>query len=87
MALEEHQRMEMMHRDKQRKESESSVHRALLNISPELDRRGRNSPLPQAVQGAQPRHIGPGGDNPGIKMEFLAFLDCIYTFFPLSFFC
>lgn len=70
MTLEEHQRMEMMHREQHRKESEGSVHRALLNISPELDRRGRNSPLPQAVQGAQPRHIGPGGDNPGIKMEF-----------------
>ncbi len=72
MTLEEHQRMEAMHREQQqnRKESDGSVHRALLNISPELSRRGRDSPLPQAVQGAQPRHIGPGGDNPGIKMEF-----------------
>lgn len=69
MTLEEHQRI-MLHREQQRKESEGSTHRAVLNISPELNRKGRNSPLPQAVQGAQPRHIGPGGDNPGIKMEF-----------------
>ncbi|SMY20345.1 unnamed protein product [Zymoseptoria tritici ST99CH_1A5] len=71
MTLEEHQRMEMMHREQQhRKESDGSVHRAVLNLSPELNRRGRNSPLPQAVQGAQPRHLGPGGNNPGIKTEF-----------------
>ncbi|KAK5175726.1 uncharacterized protein LTR77_000865 [Saxophila tyrrhenica] len=72
MTFEEHQRMELMHREQQqnRKESDGSAHRALLNISPELNRKGRNSPLPQAVQGAQPRYVGPGGDNPGIKMEF-----------------
>ncbi|KAK3686640.1 hypothetical protein LTR37_019621 [Vermiconidia calcicola] len=70
MTLEEHQRLEAMQREQYRKESDGSTHRALLNISPELNRKGRNSPLPQAVQGAQPRHIGPGGDNPGIKMEF-----------------
>ncbi|KXT06465.1 hypothetical protein AC578_5990 [Pseudocercospora eumusae] len=70
VTLEEHQRMEAIQREQQRKESEGSMHKAILNISPELNRRGRNSPLPQAVQGAQPRHIGPGGDNPGIKMEF-----------------
>ncbi|CAK4030561.1 Hypothetical predicted protein [Lecanosticta acicola] len=69
MTLDEHHRLEHQ-REQQRKESEGSVHRSLLGISPELNRRGRNSPLPQAVQGAQPRHIGPGGDNPGIKMEF-----------------
>ena len=36
MTLEEHQRMEAMHREQQqnRKESEGSMHRALLNISP-----------------------------------------------------
>lgn len=67
ITFEEHQRME---RDQQRKESDGSTHRSLLGISPELNRKGRNSPLPQAVQGAQPRHVGPGGDNPGIKMEF-----------------
>ncbi|KAF7193409.1 Transcriptional regulatory protein RXT3, partial [Pseudocercospora fuligena] len=70
VTLEEHQRLEAIQREQQRKESEGSMHKAILNISPELNRRGRNSPLPQAVQGAQPRHIGPGGDNPGIKMEF-----------------
>ena len=70
MTLEEHQRLEMQHRDPHRKESDGSAHRALLNVSPDLNRKGRNSPLPQAVQGAQPRHVGPGGDNPGIKMEF-----------------
>ena len=71
MTFEEHQRMEALAREQQqRKESDGSTHRALLNISPELNRKGRNSPLPQAVQGAQPRHVGPGGDNPGIKMEF-----------------
>ncbi|USW46692.1 Putative histone deacetylation protein Rxt3 [Septoria linicola] len=70
VTLEEHQRMDALQREQQRKESDSSVHKAILNISPEFNRRGRNSPLPQAVQGAQPRHVGPGGDNPGIKMEF-----------------
>ncbi|KAK5152337.1 hypothetical protein LTR04_006429 [Oleoguttula sp. CCFEE 6159] len=44
--------------------------RAFLGISPELNRRsGRNSPLPQAVQGAQARFSGPGRD-PSIKSEF-----------------
>ncbi|GAM84460.1 hypothetical protein ANO11243_024560 [Dothideomycetidae sp. 11243] len=44
--------------------------RSLLMISPELNRKeGRSSPLPQAVQGAQPRLIGPGRD-PSIKNEF-----------------
>ena len=71
MTFEEHQRLEAMQREEQqRKESEGSGHRSVFNISPELNRKGRNSPLPQAVQGAQPRHVGPGGDNPGIKMEF-----------------
>ncbi|KAL1305088.1 hypothetical protein AAFC00_002021 [Neodothiora populina] len=45
-------------------------HRALLDVSAEMARKnGRSSPLPQAVQGAQPRHIGPTAD-PGIKNEF-----------------
>ncbi|KAK5119281.1 hypothetical protein LTR85_007637 [Meristemomyces frigidus] len=74
MTLEEHQRMEAMQREQQqqqqRKESDGSGHRSLLGISPDMSRKGRNSPLPQAVQGAQPRHVGPGGNNPGIKMEF-----------------
>jgi len=71
LTLEEHQRMETVQQEHgQRKASDGSAHRSLLNISPEFNRKGRNSPLPQAVQGAQSRHIGPGGDNPGIKMEF-----------------
>lgn len=71
LTLEEHQRMEALNRDlPQRKESDGSVHRSIFNISPDLERKGRNSPLPQAVQGAQPRHVGPGGDHPGIKSEF-----------------
>ncbi|KAK5107058.1 hypothetical protein LTR62_001908 [Meristemomyces frigidus] len=70
MTFEEHQRMEAMQREGSRKGSDGSGPRSLLGISPELNRKGRNSPLPQAVQGAQPRFVGPGGDNPGIKMEF-----------------
>lgn len=80
MGLEDYQRdimqREAAHRERiqreqqQRKESDGSLHRALFNISPEVNRKGRNSPLPQAVQGAQPRHVGPGGDNPSVKMEF-----------------
>ncbi|KAI9712851.1 MAG: hypothetical protein M1820_001473 [Bogoriella megaspora] len=52
--------------------SEEPIHqqRSLLNISPELNRsRARGSPLPQAVQGAQPHRPGPG-DGPGVKHEF-----------------
>ncbi|KAF4551995.1 Hypothetical protein D9617_11g008420 [Elsinoe fawcettii] len=46
------------------------IPRAFLTVSPELNRKGgRSSPLPQAVQGAQPRHTGPGG-TPSIKYEF-----------------
>jgi hypothetical protein len=72
LTFEEHQRMDASNREHHvRKESGDSGPRSIPpGISPELNRRGRNSPLPQAVQGAQPRHIGPGGDNPGIKMEF-----------------
>jgi hypothetical protein len=35
----------------------------------EINRKGRISPLPQAVQGAQPQAVGPAGE-PGIKSEF-----------------
>lgn len=35
----------------------------------EMNRKGRISPLPQAVQGAQPQAVGPAGE-PGIKSEF-----------------
>ena len=42
--------------------------RTLLHIQ-EINRRGRISPLPQAVQGAQPQMSGPAGE-PGIKSEF-----------------
>lgn len=71
LTFEEHQRLEAMREQQVRKESDGSAHhRSLLNISPEMDRRGRNSPLPQAVQGVQPQRFGPGGSNPGIKSEF-----------------
>ncbi|KAH9835108.1 Histone deacetylation protein Rxt3 [Teratosphaeria destructans] len=72
LALDEHQRMDVMNRDQQhRKGSDGSGPRSLFSgVSPELNRKGRTTPLPQAVQGAQPKHVGPGGDNPGIKMEF-----------------
>lgn len=46
--------------------------RSYLNVSPETIRKGqlgRASPLPQAVQGAQAQHKGPGAD-PSIKNEF-----------------
>ena len=44
---------------------ESSQHRALLGIAAEA-KRGRYSPLPQAVQGAQAQSVGP---ETGIKTE------------------
>lgn len=44
------------------------VQRGFLGVQ-EINRKGRISPLPQAVQGAQPQHGGPGGE-PGIKSEF-----------------
>ena len=44
--------------------------RNLLSIQPENGRRGgRNSPLPQAVQGVQGQRSGPAGE-PGIKSAF-----------------
>ncbi|KAI0171684.1 Rxt3-domain-containing protein [Hypoxylon sp. FL1284] len=42
--------------------------RGFLGIQ-EINRKGRISPLPQAVQGAQPQVQGPAGE-PGIKSEF-----------------
>ena len=42
--------------------------RGLLAVQ-EINRKGRISPLPQAVQGAQPQLAGPTGE-PGIKSEF-----------------
>lgn len=42
--------------------------RGLLNVQ-EMNRKGRVSPLPQAVQGAQPQLQGPA-DEPRIKSEF-----------------
>jgi hypothetical protein len=42
--------------------------RGLLGVQ-EINRKGRVSPLPQAVQGAQPMLQGPAGE-PGIKSEF-----------------
>jgi len=46
----------------------SSQPNRLLHVN-EINRKGRLSPLPQAVQGAQPPLQGPGGE-PGIKSEF-----------------
>jgi hypothetical protein len=42
--------------------------RSFLGVQ-EINRKGRLSPLPQAVQGAQGQHHGPGGE-PSIKNEF-----------------
>jgi hypothetical protein len=42
--------------------------RSFLGVQ-EINRKGRVSPLPQAVQGAQGQLGGPGGE-PGIKSEF-----------------
>ena len=51
-------------------EDSSQQQRTLLGVSPELNRsRARGSPLPQAVQGAQPNRSGPG-DGPAVKHEF-----------------
>ena len=49
-------------------ESQQLQQRSYLGIQ-EINRRGRSSPFPQAVQGAQTQHTGPGGE-PGIKSEF-----------------
>lgn len=49
-------------------ESQQLQQRGYLGIQ-EINRRGRSSPFPQAVQGAQGQHNGPGGE-PGIKSEF-----------------
>lgn len=62
-----------IHEQHLRREMEDghALHRSFLGVSPEMGRKsGRGSPLPQAVQGAQPRHIGPGGRDPSIKNEF-----------------
>ncbi|KAI9804660.1 MAG: hypothetical protein M1833_006735 [Piccolia ochrophora] len=53
-------------------ESQQRQHtpKGLLNVSTEGNKRsGRISPLPQAVQGAQGQHSGPGS-GPAIKSEF-----------------
>ena len=42
--------------------------RSFLGVQ-EINRKGRSSPLPQAVQGAQGQLSGPGGD-PSVKNEF-----------------
>ncbi|GAB7352836.1 hypothetical protein MBLNU459_g3446t1 [Dothideomycetes sp. NU459] len=53
-----------------REGEDGHAQRSFLGVSPDMARKnGRNSPLPQAVQGAQPRRVGPGGD-PSIKSEF-----------------
>ncbi|GAB7337562.1 hypothetical protein MBLNU457_g2875t1 [Dothideomycetes sp. NU457] len=51
-------------------EENAGNHRGLLNVSPDINRaNGRGSPLPQAVQGAQPRP-GLNGRDPSVKNEF-----------------
>lgn len=58
------------HEQHVRRDVDPLHHRSLLDVSAEIARKnGRSSPLPQAVQGAQPRHTGPTAD-PGIKNEF-----------------
>lgn len=49
-------------------ETQIQQQKGLLSVQ-EINRRGRASPLPQAVQGAQPQLNGPG-DQPSIKNEF-----------------
>jgi hypothetical protein len=44
--------------------------RSFLGMGSESYRRGRASPLPQAVKGAQAQPAGPGGRDPGVKSEF-----------------
>ena len=50
-------------------EDQLQIHRNSLALLLDHNRRGRVSPLPQAVQGAQGRLSGPASD-PGIKSEF-----------------
>jgi hypothetical protein len=53
-----------------REGEEHPLQRAFLGVASEIrHKNGRNSPLPQAVHGAQPRHTGPGAE-PGVKSEF-----------------
>ncbi|KAK8930077.1 hypothetical protein VCV18_002744 [Metarhizium anisopliae] len=59
--------------DSPRKESDdhhgpNGLQRNLLAVQ-DINRKGRMSPLPQAVQGAQPQQPGPAAE-PGIKSEF-----------------
>lgn len=60
------------HESPQRRPMEESQpmqqQRSFLGVQ-EINRKGRLSPLPQAVQGAQGQHHGPGGE-PSIKNEF-----------------
>ena len=46
------------------------LHRTSLGLLLDNNRRGRLSPLPQAVQGAQGRTSGPGSDKPGFGRMF-----------------
>ena len=53
-----------------KKGEEMAQQRFLVGVSPESHRKHRiSSPMPQAVQGAQAQHVGPGSD-PSIKSEF-----------------
>ncbi|OHW99044.1 histone deacetylation protein rxt3 [Colletotrichum incanum] len=55
-------------RNRPGEEHPNNNQRNLLAVQ-EINRKGRVSPLPQAVQGAQPQLPGPAGE-PGIKSEF-----------------
>ncbi|WYZ43491.1 hypothetical protein EsH8_VI_001190 [Colletotrichum jinshuiense] len=55
-------------RNRPAEEHPNNGQRNLLAVQ-EINRKGRVSPLPQAVQGAQPQLPGPAGE-PGIKSEF-----------------
>lgn len=47
-----------------------AIHQRNLLAVHDINRnKGRVSPMPQAVQGAQPQQLGPAGE-PGIKSEF-----------------
>jgi hypothetical protein len=50
-------------------EVQQQQQRGYLGVQQEINQKGRRSPFPQAVQGAQSQHSGPGAE-PGIKNEF-----------------
>ncbi|OAF54816.1 hypothetical protein VC83_08927 [Pseudogymnoascus destructans] len=56
-------------RSRSNEESQQMQRGVYLGIQQEINRKGRNSPFPQAVQGVQGLVNGPAGE-PGIKSEF-----------------